>query len=883
MTRRERWTPRPTPDPWLPIVQRVQQFAHDHGLALQGVLVLLPFAQHLPLAREAWARACPPGWMPRFETTQTLREALPAVPADPEGPSGDAATDRLAAAQLLARLSWADPMRRRDPAAFQHWVRGVVEMAHEFMHAAQAVPPAGREPWWDRARGVLAALSGPGVVEAALARVALEWSAVYEAGTADALFGLRPAGWVAVHAGGPDALVRSLLDEADAPVLEIDTDPQEASLFDAASPDAQVLVCQDFEDEAQAAAAQVLHHLAAGQVPVALIAQDRVLVRRVRALLERQHVALRDETGWRLSTTRAGACVAGLLRLARARASTDDLLDWLKSGFAGWHGASYADGAESLEQAFRQHQWVALHEVDERRLPPSARLLWQAVGKTGDALGASPRRTSVANWNERLRAALQGCGAWAELDADEAGQQVLQALRLPESTADDGSFMRQAHAATMDLVDYVAWVDSLLEGGAFAPAAATDAEVIITPLSRAMLRPFAAVVMPGCDDQRLGPVPMPAWLGDGERAALSLTTRARMLRQQSLAFAHLLRHPRISLLWRRSHDGEPLNPSVLIERLQLVRSRQGALQVPAEDPRILTPIAVNPEGAKAPRAPQLLPGLLSATSYEALRDCPYRFFALRMLDLAEAPELDDEIERRDYGTWLHAVLQRFHAERSERPLGMLEEVERLIAIGAQEQAAMKLDEAAFLPYALRFRQVAQMYVGWMLEHERSGAQVLASEVKLSAALPGQPGVLLQGKVDRIDTVQAGDGAETLVIDYKTGNIENLKRKQRQPLEDTQLAFYAALLQLADGAPGGGRPLRAIYLALDGREIDTTEHPAVEASAQQLLTGMADDLRRIAQGAALPPLGEGAVCEHCEARGLCRKDHWVLTPVEGAES
>jgi ATP-dependent helicase/nuclease subunit B len=33
--------------------------------------------------------------------------------------------------------------------------------------------------------------------------------------------------------------------------------------------------------------------------------------------------------------------------------------------------------------------------------------------------------------------------------------------------------------------------------------------------------------------------------------------------------------------------------------------------------------------------------------------------------------------------------------------------------------------------------------------------------------------------------------------------------------------------------------------------------------------------RIEQGAPLPALGEGTVCEVCEARGLCRRDHWSL--------
>ncbi|MBK9236937.1 MAG: hypothetical protein IPO19_13330 [Rhodoferax sp.] len=39
--------------------------------------------------------------------------------------------------------------------------------------------------------------------------------------------------------------------------------------------------------------------------PVALVALDRALTRRVRAMLEGGNLRLRDENGWKLSTTRA--------------------------------------------------------------------------------------------------------------------------------------------------------------------------------------------------------------------------------------------------------------------------------------------------------------------------------------------------------------------------------------------------------------------------------------------------------------------------------------------------------------------------------------------------------------------------------------------------
>ena len=47
-------------------------------------------------------------------------------------------------------------------------------------------------------------------------------------------------------------------------------------------------------------------------------------------------------------------------------------------------------------------------------------------------------------------------------------------------------------------------------------------------------------------------------------------------------------------------------------------------------------------------------------------------------------------------------------------------------------------------------------------------------------------------------------------------------------------------------------------------------------AQHLLHGMAQDLTAIAAGAPLPALGQGRRCDHCAARGLCRRDFWEET-------
>jgi ATP-dependent helicase/nuclease subunit B len=113
----------------------------------------------------------------------------------------------------------------------------------------------------------------------------------------------------------------------------------------------------------------------------------------------------------------------------------------------------------------------------------------------------------------------------------------------------------------------------------------------------------------------------------------------------------------------------------------------------------------------------------------------------------------------------------------------------------------------------------------------------------------------------------------MLIDYKTGNRDKVKERLAEPLEDTQLAFYAVLLT----EEGRDVPPRAVYLSLTEREVPKEfEHDDVALSAALLVDGLAADLAALRAGAGAPALGEGEVCTSCEARGLCRRDHWTPT-------
>ncbi|MEP6739348.1 MAG: PD-(D/E)XK nuclease family protein [Caldimonas sp.] len=879
----------PWPDPWPAVAAHAAAWARDEGVVWRDAVLLVPFLEVLAPARRAFAAFGP--WMPRIETTQTLAASLGPPPDAGSGETGfNVALDTLVAMQVLSREKWGADWSHRDRRGFERGAARIVTTAHDLARAAAAVPPAARAAWWQVAREALEQSGGPGGKERLLARIALEWACAAPAAATDRLFDLRPSAWIVIEAGGADPLAASLLAASEASTLVIDTDaPLDdpfAALSDRSDATPAFGLCDSFEDEAAAAAAQVLEHLVHDERPVALVAQDRLLVRRIRALLERQGARLADETGWKLATTRAGASVMAMLVAARPMGSTDGFLEWLKSVPLGTGAGSRALAA--LESASRKAGAIQRDAVVALSLDASAQRL------RADALAilralATPARRGLPAWLDALRSALDDCGALADLRDDAAGRQALVALSV-----DPPLIARRRHAMTADLdpmslAEFTRWVDDVFERVAFRPPDSGDAsaegssattrpniDVVVTPLARAMLRPFAALVLPGADDQHLGaPVGDESLLPRSVAEALGIPGPALRRDAELLSFAQALRVPRVTLLRRRGDATEPIAESPVVERLRLALADSKRELQTWRDPRVVRRIDAEPVRKSAPSvAAAALPQRLSAGAFEALRACPYRFFARSVLRLGQAEELDDVVEKRDYGSWLHGVLHRFHVERDganrlaaqHDEANAAAEVARLFALGEEGLAAEGLDAVAFLPFSASFAAFAPRYIAWLHERERRGWSWSRGEADLEFAPPELDGIVLHGRIDRIDD-RHGAGLE--LIDYKTGSAQKLKDTVSEPFEDTQLAFYAALVG-AESDP----PLKATYLALDGtRGLEEIEHRNVSESATALVAGAAAELHRLRGGAAMPPLGEGSACEYCDARGLCRRDHW----------
>ena len=834
-------------DPAHGIAARIARLLEERGLHAARCVVLVPYAQLMNVAQDVWAQCGPAGFSPRFETTRNW--ALSAGGFVPTGYdiAFDMARDLVTAQSLLSQSGLA---------AERFALAGrVVELAMQLAPLAAAQLPDERAAWAQRAARVAedGAESDWFRTESALIGVAVAWAAASGYAT-DVLLGdavrAQVDGLIVLEGFQLDPLTQKL----GALWGERTARFPLASVPDAAVPPHAALygVAAEPEDEAEWAAACVLRHLAEGRVPVALVATDRALTRRISAQLAAQGVSPHDETGWKLSTTRAAATLMSALRACAHDAASDAVLDWLKT-------SADVDGptVQTLEARLRRDglrewpNWCARAARSEKPQDTALRTFTEAV---------EARRTALAQarplpaWLRALRELLQAGGQWTALADDLAGAKVIAALWLDATDASD--FAAGHHTLT----EFTGWVRDVLEAASFVPPTEGQVpQVVVLPLHQLLGRAFGAVVIPACDDRHLpaSPEPPGRWSA-AQRVELGLPSREVLEVAQRAAWAAALRQPSCDLLWRACDaSGEPVRPSPLVQALLLDHAA-----LPMIDPRDLREVALQPTLHPTPSGALLPLKNISTSAYEDLRRCPYRFFALRQLGLRGADELDAEVDKRDFGNWLHAVLGHFHEALKEAPTPDLRE--RLALISIAEQRATReagLSGAEFLPFAAAWPAVRDGYLEWLAGHEAEGNTFVESEPWKEQPLGS---LKLVGRLDRVDRTLDG---RAFVIDYKTESLAVSKERVKDPTEDTQLAFYAALMH--------DDTLRAAYVNVGEKSsgTHTIEQPAVVEARDALIAGLIDDFTRIGQGAPLPALGEGKVCEHCDARGLCRKDFW----------
>lgn len=627
-------------------------------------------------------------------------------------------------------------------------------------------------------------------------------------------------------------------------------------------------------EEARVAELTIRAWLAAGCKTIAVVAQDRVVARRLRALLERAEIAVADEAGWTLSTTSASTVVMTWLSALANDFPLGDLFVLLKSPliFRDAPRASYRDAVDRLERAIHANNIVA---GLPRYQALAAKLGDRELQKILERVQAAARflkrpAQPLHRWLGDLLRSLQALGVAQGLASDRAGEQVLQRLSdLRDELIDD--------ACRFDFAEARSFLARTFETAVFRDPGIVS-PVVFTQLPLTRARGFDALLLLGCDAAHLpGSSTVSRFFNRAVRAQLGLAPPAVASRQLRNDLIGAIAQSRETFVtWRKGSADEPTLLSPHFERLRAFHSlaygddlADRRFRRALASNRIRTPFYRDhrclPVARPAPAcSPGLIPTSISASGYNSLLACPYQFFASKVLGLRELDEADVDLEKKDYGEAVHEILRRFHVRHPVISAADPVEIElELKTISAEVFAPAIADNHLNQGWLWRWLETVAAYLDWQRQHEAQGWRYQDAETSLETEIPigDEFSLKLRGRVDRIDA----RGAELSVLDYKAKSADKLKESLAEAGEDAQLPFYA--LQLGESC------VRASYLGVD----KTVFEIAADGGLREMVVDNRARLRQMfaqmTSGAPLPAHGINEVCGWCAMRGLCRKDHW----------
>ena len=750
---------------------------------------------------------------------------------------------------------------------------------------------------------------------------------------------VRPLIWVETADSAPidQEIIGHFLNEyaQHAQVIEVKMDWQDVGLWAEAigTEDAQtqaltnairakskgwrLISAKRFEELAWAAAKTIEQHIINNKTKLALVAQDRLVARRVRALLARlgPELNIRDETGWKLSTTRAAAALNGWLELIRAPKdgpSAKALLEFLQNPFLdlGKILNRNADACIGL-----------IAELEDILLTSKAESGWKTfhlaiegakdnASKTGTNLPSAALlellqfvRARHHEWLTlkvdcekayvQLQANLESTGMAQSLQKDSAGKQLLEVLKTFDLSK------TQYQEVPIRLSEWLSLLKTVIEGASYQEAGKeAKATLSILPLSSTRLRDFEAVVVVGCDEQQLPAYSEPPlFFSDALNQLLKTSTIAMQFVQQARDLSQLLVScANVDLLWQsKSNNGEPLRPSAWIQRLQ---NQIGWKAVPAQlQKRSFEPKPMEMAVAHFEEALPL-PLSMSPSAYKALRDCPYRYYVRSLLGLRKNKGFDEGFDASLAGQTLHKLLKRFYQalktqEHTNPEIKTDQEqrrawMEKSLTMHSEQEFASLIEGDARVMGTLRdWQKQIPSFIDWQLQREQAGWQYFDGEVKVGFDLPfadadGNPKMIrIEGFADRYD-VNIHDNTLASVIDYKNQRFEKIKLRAEHILDDPQLLIYAraANEELENHKLTGHRVQQAEWVALKA-DISKGEQKAVRgqdvvdmpAMMQQFSEQITDDIKQLWAKKPMQAFAPEGVCQYCEARGICRKGIW----------
>ena len=485
------------------------------------------------------------------------------------------------------------------------------------------------------------------------------------------------------------------------------------------------------------------------------------------------------------------------------------------------------------------------------------------------------------------------------LRARSAIRSAIQALRRAHEQLDDEA---------IPLAEIASMIRRWIEGQTFAPrAGASGVQLIDAQAARygEFDEMFVMGLIEGEWPQRAAKnIFYPPWL----LSQLDWPDSRDVLAGERAAFQDLLALPRrqIHLSTFELENDSIVSPSVFLEDLGEARLRTTEAPRPpagrifvheglSRDPVAASAVAGDTAGWLELRtrrsestsvqfhgaAASYRPAAYTVSSLERYLECPFRYFADRVLKLEEDPEDETTLTPKELGIFVHEVFQAFfhewnrRGERAITPANLPDA--RAVFQDVIEPLLDKLPEGEAAVQRTRLmgsaadgglaEAVFQIEAEWqtpvverLLEQELNGEFEIQSETETRR-------VFLKGKADRIDLLADGTFR---IIDYKLGYAPDRKLALQLPVYSVCAVQYLRSARGETWLPGQagyiafGGDRRFIPMLGRGKDTETTLRDA----QTRLLT----TIDAIERGEFPPRPSDIMLCTRCVHVAVCRKDY-----------
>lgn len=561
-------------------------------------------------------------------------------------------------------------------------------------------------------------------------------------------------------------------------------DGQDLDGLDQAMSGVSLIEAPSDRHEATAIALMLRESLDQGQ-SAALITPDRMLTRRVTAMLDRWGIEPDDSAGRPLALSAPGRFLRHVADLTTGQITSEALLVVLKHPLTATGGArgDHLRWTRELELWIRRRgapfptEQTLIDWLKSTKTADPGQQRWCAwvrdgvLHAAGKTCALSDHLSDLLERADRIAAGPEG-GAH-ELWDEAAGRQARQTM---------DELVREAVAGgVLDSAEFAHLLASVLNRQDVRDPVRPHPDVMIWGTLEARVQGADLVILGGLNEGSWPSMPSPdPWLNRAMRREAGLLLPERQVGLSAHDYQQAIAAPRAVLTRAvRSGDVEPV-PSRWLNRLtnlldglpgqggvvalEQMRARGQVWTDRAEALDVAEP--VTPAPRPAPRPPvEARPDRLSVTAIQRLIRDPYAIYARHVLNLPVVGPLRPQADALLRGDVLHQVFDAFvkaDPAPDQAPKVLMDTTDAVLAREVPWPVARRLWQA-------RIARVGNWFLALEAQRRRQ-VSFVTSECKGSITLD-EVGFTLHGIADRID--QTGDG-RLVIVDYKTGTPPTAK-------------------------------------------------------------------------------------------------------------